>query len=226
MNASGFNTTVGAGTTDAITGAYTAHTTQSSYAIWTNRRAGAHAVFERIFDKGAMATSIFFNDNTAGLYWFRRVWSGDDGQWSITFPAINTWVHYVITYDEGATTNDPLFYVNGFPVTATQSGGDPTLSPATNTLGITVGNSSAGTAGWDGLLREFAHWDRILTPHEAAMLGANRWSPAWFPVGLKTYLRGAMNADLYGAAPTMTGTRPSSAPSIYYPPWLVEAEAA
>lgn len=223
MNASGFNTTLGAGTTDAITTAYTAHTTQNSYALLTNRRAGAHAAFERIFDKGNLDATVFFNDNTAGVYTFRRVYSGDDGTWNITFPAVNTWVHYVITLDDGATTNDPLIYANGFPVTVTQPGGDPTLVLGTNTLGITVGNSSAGTACWDGILAEFAHWSRILTPHEAAMIGANRWSPAWFPVGLQSYLRGPMMADLVGAAPTRTGTRSIGAPTIYYPPWLVEA---
>jgi hypothetical protein len=49
-----------------------------------------------------------------------------DGRWDSSDISLNEWHHIAITYDRGATTNDPVMYVDGTSVTVTEE-----LTPTT-----------------------------------------------------------------------------------------------
>lgn len=110
-----------------------------------------------------------------------------EGKWSTAKPSTGAWIHRCITYNFGATTNDPLIYNDGISQTITErvtpvgTGGIPNTAAA-------IASTIAGGQYWDGRIAEFAIWNRILTAGEIAALGADNFSPLFFPIGLVLYM--------------------------------------
>lgn len=99
---------------------------------------------------------VFNLDSSGTKLDFTAIWSGDDGVWtSASAINLNAWHHVTLIYDGSATTNDPLLYVNGNPVTLTQSGGDPTGSFSLSANTLYIGNNSADNRDFDGTIDEF-----------------------------------------------------------------------
>ena len=211
--------TFGGVSTDKVVSALTAHATQRSYHQWTYRTGAGGNSQGRLFEKtnGGAQVEVFLNSNAAVTYNYFRSWSGTDGNWSIPQPAVNEWHQIGASYDAGATTNDPLMYIDGVSQTVTQVTGDPTGSVDTNTDTYVFGNNGASTRNWAGRLCEFAVWNRILTAGEWAALGAG-FSPLFFPDSLVEYIplvREVISLKL--APPTATGTVVVEHPRIIYP---------
>ena len=60
---------------------------------------------------------------STGVLRFRHQWTTTEGVWQVTTPVlvIDTRYHIVITYNGGATTNDPVIYFNGISQTVTEN---------------------------------------------------------------------------------------------------------
>lgn len=211
--ARGFGSTLGSGTTDVIQTALTTDSTLRSYGIWTYRNGLGGSNVGRAFSQGNETASLSVGASSS--YRFIRTWTGDDGQWSIAFPAGSEWHHIGISYDSGATTNDPLMYVDGVSVTVTQIGTDPTGSASTNSNPMLIGNRADGLRNWDGSLAELSVWNVILTDDEWAAVGKGVSSMSVRPMSLIEYVPD--DRSYWAGAVTITGTAIQPHPRVYYP---------
>jgi hypothetical protein len=73
-----------------------------------------------------------------------------DGQWSSSDVSINARHHIAMTYDRGATTNDPVIYVDGVSVTVTETATPVALSTGDDTLRF--GENAGGTGDLAGAI--------------------------------------------------------------------------
>lgn len=214
----GFGSTLGAGTTDVVQSAFGTSATQRSYAIWTNRHGAGGSSGGRLWDKrnnGGTSEIAFFNSNANSQYRFNPVWT-TGAQFSIPFPVVDTWHHVLAVYDSGSTANVPVIYLDGISQTVTtQVAATGTYGANSETFGI--GNTS-GIRVWDGMLAEFAVWNRLLTQAEATALAAGK-APSFFATSLVEYIQlGTDVTSKINSAPTVTGTLATAGPAINYAP--------
>lgn len=201
--------------TDKITTTYTTHGTQRTYACWFNRNANDG----RIFDKRTASAQVELIFNNGGPWEYDRNWSGSQGSWKVN-DTIGTgvWGHIVVTYDAGATTNDPVIYLNAASQAFTLDSNPSSGTPNTNTDPYVIGNRGSDNArNFNGNLAEFAIWDRILTQEEITAL-ATGYAPSFFPNSLVMYepmIRD--NVNLKVAPSTISGTAVVDHPRILYP---------
>ena len=177
--------------TQRITSKYGGVNSVRSYAMWTRREGNGGNAFGRVFDKRASSggqTEVINNDTGSGNYAFSHQWTSGQARWDFARPAANEWHHVLVTYNNGATTNNPIIYVDGVSVTVTQFTADPTGSPVTTTDAFEIGNTSVADRFWDGQLCDFAIWNRILTAKEATSIGADKFSPLFYPKDLVLYM--------------------------------------
>ena len=101
---------------------------------------------------------------------FTQLFTGDDGIWETTATqvTIGTFEMVTVVYDNGATTNNPTFYIGTTALTV-GSGLTETGTP-TGTRNDDSANDlligGAGTNSFDGLIGEQAWYNRILTAAE------------------------------------------------------------
>src|SRR3990167_5433339 len=210
------------GDTDAIK--YTLATGQNnlgtvSTALWTYIDTVSN--FDDLFLKGTSFTNLDWQLNleAAGtLVWFVSG-STTDGVWKIANPSTGTWHHICVTYDFGAVSNDPIFYIDG-TATALTSDQNPvgTLSNASTRFAISNTDTSGAGSNFDGRLAEFGMWNRILLATEAASL-AKGFSPLHLPTGLVFYtpLNRNVNDLMMATSGSITGTAVINHPRIIYP---------
>ena len=169
--ARGFGTVLGSASTDRIVTTVTATNVATSYSLWLNRGSGAG---------GAAAGRLWDKDGELGIYWwtnnnrihFFRTWSSAVGEWNIALPSTGVWHHLLVTYNGGSVDNDPIFYLDGSAVAATENG-TPSGTIVTNSNPLYLGNayySGAYSRVFDGSLAEFAIWNSILTAANARSL--------------------------------------------------------
>ena len=124
-------------------------------------------------DAASWRMSIF-NDNLR----FLITWSTGNGIWHITPPSTGAWAHVAMTYDRGATTNNPIMYLDGASKTVTED----------STPSGTVDDDSAGnllladfdtTQGFDfdGQLEDVRIADVIWTAEQIARLASGHRGP-------------------------------------------------
>lgn len=212
----GFGATDGAGSTDKVTLAFsTDSATVRTYSWWA---------YELSVDHNGRPMSrepvdVFFNNGSSASLEYVRRWSGDDGEWGITdMPALNSWHHFMITYDASLTANDPIFYVDGVSKTVTELSGPPTGTPNTDSVPHNIGNNSTNVRAYDGRLCEFTIWDKI-QPASVALSQAAGYSSDFFPDALVSYTRliRESNDQRNNDASIVTGTVVQNHPRIIYP---------
>ncbi len=94
---------------------------------------------------GANNTVRCFITKSSGLNWIV------DG-WSTTALELNSWNHFVITYDHSLASNNMKFYVNGNPAgTLTKTANVPSTGNASNAFRI----GGAGSGGYSGYISNF-----------------------------------------------------------------------
>jgi len=209
----------GAGSTDVVTSAAFTSITTQTHSIWVYRDgfAGTDLVnSQNIW--GHPDTGLQWIDSAdarADQFSYVRAWTGN-GNWYWTKSTYKTWVNMVIAYDGGSTSNAPVAYYNGVSQTVNLFTA-PTGSITNSSSAYSVGNRGDGARVWNGMLAEFAVWNRILTDGEILALGKG-YSPAFFLNGLLEYIPMLRdNISLKNAAPTITGTAVQPQPSIIYP---------
>ena len=97
------------------------------------------------------------------------------GYWQVPI-SVGVFNHVVVTYDGGSTSNDPVVYINGIPVTVTEVG-TPSGSRDSDSALIGIGNRSESTfdRSFNGLILYTRYWNRILSAGEARSLYENPW---------------------------------------------------
>lgn len=105
---------------------------------------------------------------------FIRDFSTTRGRWhsgdnTIT---LNQWIHVLLTYDSGATANDPDIYLGGVLATVVEV--DTPVGAATDDSGelLTMGNLAIDDTvrGFDGFIADTRIYNRILSATEAAVI--------------------------------------------------------
>ena len=84
---------------------------------------------------------------------FYQAFDGDDGAWSFAITS-GVWQHVAVVYNNGATTNNPVVYVNGASVTATETGTPTGTFDSDAAADLVIGNTAATTNTWEGAIGE------------------------------------------------------------------------
>lgn len=150
---------------------------------------------------------------------FVAKWSGLPGVWSCNAAATGGWHHYIITYNWGSTSNDPIVYIDGASVAITERLG-PSGTKDNNGTTLNLGSESNTTLYFDGKLAEPFMYNRIITATEAAGIGTDKFSPEFYPQGLVFYdklVRGS--ADRRGGITASFANSPAvyEHPPVLYP---------
>jgi len=155
---------------------------------------------------------------------FFSFWSGTDGSWYGADNSVTTgvWTHAAVTYDASATTNSPVIYVNGSPISIS-AGATPTGThdnDGGNNFDI-GNNATPGVRPFDGELAEVGYWNRALTAAEITLLSKG-YSPLSIPNGLRLYypLKGLYGVEqnlIDRSNGTITGAVLAPSPKITYP---------
>jgi len=96
------------------------------------------------------------------------MWSTTIGQWRTTNAdgSLNVRFHYCVTYDGGATTNDPLLYVDGTSVSVTETA-TPVGSLVTSGCDtLKMGERVNGGSDYDGQIQHYFQHTGILSDGE------------------------------------------------------------
>jgi hypothetical protein len=97
---------------------------------------------------------------------FGRRWSGGFAQWNYLI-GLSSLARVVFTYSASSTSNVPLCYKNGQPVSLRETIAAATGSVTSSSLNKCIGNRYADLArNVDGYLGDMMMWNRILTPAE------------------------------------------------------------
>lgn len=196
-----------------------------TYAFWLKRDLGA-ANRDIFWNGGAWSTlyhSFVQYDNGLSKLCFVADWTTAEARWSITNTADDTaWHHHVITYDFGATTNDPEWWIDDATKTITEvvtpTG---TSSHAADDGTLTLGAYDDGSAEfWGGKIAEFSIFNRALTAGERTSLAGGASASSYLGDGLVFHARLEDNdyADLVsGNAPTNTAVTNFAHPTITDP---------
>jgi hypothetical protein len=154
-----------------------------SIALWINP--DSFALNNRtICPKGNFSTTggwSFYTGLDAGSTSILRSYQGfstTGGWWATTDKVISTgaWQHVVMTYNKLATTNDPVFYVNGISKAVTE-GQTPVGSAVDDSdEPLYIGQDWAGSANsfFDGKIEDFRLFNRILSQSEITALASVR----------------------------------------------------
>jgi hypothetical protein len=114
------------------------------------------------------------SSNTATM--FQALWSSQVGQWkAAAFYNESEFAAHAITYDGGATTNDPIFYKNGSVVTSSEVQA-PSGSLVASSGKMGVGSRPDSTARqFEGSLIVGYAINRVLSAAEVVELSRNPW---------------------------------------------------
>jgi hypothetical protein len=99
-------------------------------------------------------------------------WGTTDGNWqsSTTFSR-NAWHHVLVTYDSGATTNDPSVWLDATALTMVQQGGDPSGTYGSTGTGY-IGNSPSLADDFQGFIDDVRIYNATLGQTDATALSA------------------------------------------------------
>lgn len=189
------------GTTSRI-----AHTTQTGFDVaqmtvlaWAIADGQGEGGFGRIFqaddaDTASPSPGLLHNNSADTIRWYYDFAGGGsaDGQW--TFPATDgQWNAISVTYNRGATTNDPVARVNFASATITEVV-TPVGSASAPNNGYCIGNNADSTRTWDGGLMHVQFHPTILSADDQDKAnqypGSVRTEGAlWWPLLNGTYTK-------------------------------------
>jgi hypothetical protein len=176
--ARGFGATKGTSSASKIVSPLTSwFTTSVSYSIWVNRNGAGGNSFGRALSKEATTTAhalIFGWDNTNARWSVQFPWTTTSPEWTAPAgaTATATWFHFLVTYNGGSTSNNPIVYCNGVSQTVTKQTSPVGSLDLTGSNNWTLGNRSSDSLRvFDGIIGHFALWkDSILGQSEATAL--------------------------------------------------------
>lgn len=148
---------------------------------------------------------------------FVAKWSTQPGVWSCDAPATGSWASFIITYDWGSTSNDPIIYLGGASATVTERLA-PIGTKDNNGTALNIGSEAASSNFFDGRAAEPFIYNRIITPTEAQRIGRDNMSPRTIPEGLVFYstLNGGAGDIIGRALEVETNTSNIAHPPVNY----------
>lgn len=219
--ARGFGSTLGAGSTDRIevaTASAVFTSTTWAFRVYQHGTGGA--------DTGRVWLTTWSSDtkqstlvhvNTGPVLQLNVQWSGSLAKWTIPRPSLDAWHVHVITYDASSTSNDPAWTVDGSAQTVTETAA-PSGTVDTTSSPHYIGNNQNGAQNrvWDGMIADFAIYDRLWSPGEIAAYMAG-YSSLFFPgARVQADLIRAADSRINGPA-SVTGTAVQPHPRIIMP---------
>ena len=215
--ARGFGATLGGSAADEIASAYTTDLAQRSYSAKIYRR--VDSVEHTIIKQGVNPTYAFYVDTTSNTYALYRMFSGTDINYKWVTGSTGVWHSIGFSYDQGATTNVPLFYLDGVAQSASFTQAPSGTADSVSGQALTIGaESGSDTKTLDGILAEVGVWSVLLTAAEFAALAKGYSPPLIRPSALVEYIPMVRSNVSYKlAAPTITGTVLQPHPRIIYP---------
>jgi hypothetical protein len=120
----------------------------------------SYRVFFRFASSDVNSVGFATYDSTGGDF--------DSGGGTIS---LGTWYHVAASFDRSNLANRPTFYVNGTRLTTTTLTAPSGTPPSLSGTGY-IGNNSALTRNWDGLLDDLRIYDRLLSDIEVQTLAA------------------------------------------------------
>jgi hypothetical protein len=134
---------------------------------------GAYRIIdEKTSGTGGWAFLVYNSSGTLvpGLY---RDFSTYDGYWFGTQGiALNTWTHVCLAYDNSSVSNDPVFYINGASISATEVY-TPIGTASSDAASTLVIGAYTSAYYFDGSIDEVRMYNRVLSVTEiAAVYGA------------------------------------------------------
>jgi hypothetical protein len=141
-----------------------------TWSAWINPLSDGENNQGRIMDKSSEGQLRFQGESGGNLEMFFYIgFSGDDGHWSTTSAVVSVgeWSHVALTYNNGATGNNPKFYHNGVEITAVTEDQAPTGTRVSESNNLFImGNSATPSRALDGNLAQVILYNRILGPEE------------------------------------------------------------
>lgn len=152
---------------------------------------------------GGAATDVLLTKSTAGgaegpsfLYsntklTLLRPHSTTDGDWNSGAASLPSGAlrHVAVTYDRGATTNDPIFYIDGVAQATTEAVTPVGVPDSDAAIDLIAGELASGASDLDGLIGHLVYHDAILSAAEinrARFWGSPRGGPStvkmWHPL--------------------------------------------
>ena len=133
------------------------------------------ATLDRVILSNGDGFSLYVDNHATDRYlFFKRDFSTTDGIWRIPVNSFSlaTWTHVFVAYNDGATTNDPVIYINGVSQTITET--STPAGTAVSELGfhIVLGNYPAGGGAWDGKLKDVRIYNLATSTHAASALAS------------------------------------------------------
>ena len=117
------------------------------------------------------ALLITADDGTNCEIEFYQFFDGADGYWDTakSIP-LSDWTYVSVSYDNGATTNNPTIYVNGISVAITEEG-TPTGARDSDVGGdLIIGNNAGVTRTFDGSISDAMLFSSALTEDQVRQL--------------------------------------------------------
>ncbi len=157
-------------------------------------------------DDSATGWNLVGNSTSIQSVTFYKGWSGGVGygEWRTadgTLPN-NRWTHVCVTYSNSSTANDPIFYIDGTVVSATEVNAPSGTVTDDSTFNAVIGSYGPGMgAFFDGRLDEVRVYNRIFTAAEIKNL----------------YDRSAADKTNTGAGQAQGGSDLAAGLALYWP---------
>lgn len=153
-----------------------------SFSIWINLAdlsepggVFVHDLINTTVDPGGIALGVQNIDTTPKIFVQSNMFDSASGSWRGTFtPEADAWHHVVMTFDIGATTNDPIVYYDGSVLaTLTETATPAGTKYSRDATQVFIGNKQNPFdygSGFNGMLFDPRIYNRILTAGEVTTL--------------------------------------------------------
>lgn len=194
--------------------------TGGTISVWLNLDSDGGGDEGRIIQKGDWEIDTVSEAGGKVKIFFWHKWSGTSLGCTTTNTVIdlNTWSHFVLTYDKSSAANNPVMYVNASSVATNDP--TPTGTADTDAPHDWIIGNVASVRGFDGEMSDLAAWNVILTQAQIDQLYNSRLKGMPMqvaPANLKAYwplndicdgcdLAGASFLDRSGNGNTGTGS--------------------
>lgn len=122
--------------------------------------------------------SSLYIDNSGDLSFEADLWSTTTGAWGFAYGSLTTgaWHHLVVTYDYKLTTDVPSFYLDGVLQTLVTFA-TPAGTVGSDTAELYIGNVSAGTRCFNGVIAEVGLYNELFGQKQVNMARRATWLP-------------------------------------------------
>jgi hypothetical protein len=181
----GYGATVGVGSTDVVTHAWTTDLLMHSAAAWVYREGaggGNLGVILNVQNEGGVSLLAAREQVSASAFRLVRGYDGSNNQWEVPW-VLAQWVLLSWSWDQTVATTAARIFLNGIEQTPTNSQAASGTAVATATA-LRTGNLASGNRAWNGYIGPTMVWEnRLLSPAEHWSLydPQTRWDAYWQP---------------------------------------------